>query len=122
MTTPRRGAMRRWRGLPVASSFLTSQMQLIWTGLPQSRNGTGQRGSFTRFSGYRRTWSRSASTTPFSNQIVNEFHSVGLGSSCKMPKTPRVTNEKKNLNRLAGEFLVASRLTQRGYMVTLQWG
>lgn len=34
----------------------------------------------------------------------------------------RVTNEKKNLNRLAGEFLVASRLTQRGYMVTLQWG
>jgi hypothetical protein len=25
------------------------------------------------------------------------------------------------LNRLAGEFLVASRLTQRGYMVTLQW-
>ena len=34
----------------------------------------------------------------------------------------RVSNEKKNLNRLAGEFLVASRLTQRGYMVTLQWG
>ena len=34
----------------------------------------------------------------------------------------KVTNEKKNLNRLAGEFLVASRLTQRGYMVTLQWG
>ncbi len=34
----------------------------------------------------------------------------------------RVTNEKKNLNRLAGEFLVASRLTQRGFMVTLQWG
>lgn len=33
-----------------------------------------------------------------------------------------VSNEKKNLNRLAGEFLVASRLTQRGYMVTLQWG
>ena len=32
----------------------------------------------------------------------------------------RVSNEKKNLNRLAGEFLVASRLTQRGYMVTLQ--
>jgi hypothetical protein len=26
------------------------------------------------------------------------------------------------LNRLAGEFLVASRLTQRGYMVTLQMG
>lgn len=37
-------------------------------------------------------------------------------------KVARVTNEKKNLNRLAGEFLVASRLTQRGYMVTLQWG
>jgi hypothetical protein len=27
----------------------------------------------------------------------------------------RVSNEKKNLNRLAGEFLIASRLTQRGY-------
>ncbi len=27
----------------------------------------------------------------------------------------RVSNEKKNLNRLAGEFLVSSRLTQRGY-------
>ena len=35
---------------------------------------------------------------------------------------PKVSNEKKNLNRLAGEFLVASRLTQRGYMVALQWG
>lgn len=34
----------------------------------------------------------------------------------------KVSNEKKNLNRLAGEFLVASRLAQRGYMVTLQWG
>lgn len=34
----------------------------------------------------------------------------------------RVSQEKKNLNRLAGEFLVASRLTQRGYRVTLQWG
>lgn len=34
----------------------------------------------------------------------------------------RVSNEKKNLNRLAGEFLVASRLAQRGYMVSLQWG
>jgi hypothetical protein len=34
----------------------------------------------------------------------------------------RVSNEKKNLHRLAGEFLVASRLTQRGYMITLQWG
>ncbi len=39
-----------------------------------------------------------------------------------MPKKAKVTNEKKNLNRLAGEFLVASRLTQRGYMVALQWG
>jgi hypothetical protein len=38
-----------------------------------------------------------------------------------MPK-PKVSNERKNLHRLAGEFLVASRLTQRGYMVTLQWG
>ncbi|MBI3838978.1 MAG: hypothetical protein HY288_13735 [Planctomycetia bacterium] len=35
---------------------------------------------------------------------------------------PKVSNEKKNLHRLAGEFLVASRLTQRGYMITLQWG
>jgi hypothetical protein len=34
----------------------------------------------------------------------------------------KVSNEKKNLNRLAGEFLVASRLTHRGFMVTLQWG
>ncbi|HEY1861384.1 MAG TPA: hypothetical protein VGG61_13575 [Gemmataceae bacterium] len=34
----------------------------------------------------------------------------------------KVSNEKKNLNRLAGEFLVASRLTHRGYMITLQWG
>ena len=34
----------------------------------------------------------------------------------------KVSNERKNLHRLAGEFLVASRLTQRGYMVTLQWG
>jgi hypothetical protein len=40
----------------------------------------------------------------------------------EMTSTDRVSNEKKNLNRLAGEFLVASRLTQRGYMVTLQWG
>lgn len=39
-----------------------------------------------------------------------------------MGKKPKVSNEKKNLNRLAGEFVVASRLTQRGYMVTLQWG
>jgi hypothetical protein len=38
-----------------------------------------------------------------------------------MPK-PKVPNERKNLHRLAGEFLVASRLTQRGYMVSLQWG
>jgi hypothetical protein len=39
-----------------------------------------------------------------------------------MASEDRVSNEKKNLNRLAGEFLVASRLTHRGYMVTLQWG
>jgi len=39
-----------------------------------------------------------------------------------MAKAGRVSNEKKNLNRLAGEFLVASRLAQRGYMVSLQWG
>jgi len=39
-----------------------------------------------------------------------------------MAKADRVSNEKKNLNRLAGEFLVASRLAQRGYMVSLQWG
>ena len=35
---------------------------------------------------------------------------------------PKVSNEKKNLNRLAGEFLVASRFSQRGYMMSLQWG
>ncbi len=34
----------------------------------------------------------------------------------------KISNERKNLSRLAGEFLVASRLTQRGYMVSLQWG
>jgi hypothetical protein len=34
----------------------------------------------------------------------------------------RISNERKNLTRLAGEFLVASRLTQRGFMVSLQWG
>ncbi|HEV7373574.1 MAG TPA: DUF3883 domain-containing protein [Pyrinomonadaceae bacterium] len=39
-----------------------------------------------------------------------------------MAKKEKVSNERKNLHRLAGEFLVASRLTQRGYMVTLQWG
>jgi hypothetical protein len=39
-----------------------------------------------------------------------------------MTMAARVSNEKKNLNRLAGEFLVASRLSQRGDMVTLQWG
>lgn len=39
-----------------------------------------------------------------------------------MSKNIKVTNEKKNLTRLAGEFLVASRLTQRGYMISLQWG
>lgn len=39
-----------------------------------------------------------------------------------MAKHVRVTNERKNLNRLAGEFLVASRLAQHGYMISLQWG
>ncbi len=39
-----------------------------------------------------------------------------------MAAKDRVSNEKKNLSRLAGEFLVASRLAQRGYMVSLQWG
>jgi hypothetical protein len=39
-----------------------------------------------------------------------------------MAKKDKVSNERKNLHRLAGEFLVASRLTQRGFMVTLQWG
>jgi hypothetical protein len=34
----------------------------------------------------------------------------------------KVSNERKNLHRLAGEFLVASRLSQRGYMTALQWG
>jgi hypothetical protein len=40
----------------------------------------------------------------------------------KKGRPARITNERKNLTRLAGEFLVASRLTQRGYMVSLQWG
>jgi hypothetical protein len=39
-----------------------------------------------------------------------------------MKKKDKVSNEKKNLNRIAGELLVASRLTQRGYMIALQWG
>ncbi len=43
-------------------------------------------------------------------------------SNDELKENTKVSNEKKNLNRLAGEFLVASRLTQRGYMVTLQWG
>ncbi len=34
----------------------------------------------------------------------------------------KISNERKNLTRLAGEFLVASRLTHRGYMISLQWG
>lgn len=34
----------------------------------------------------------------------------------------KISNEQKNLIRLAGEFLVASLLTQRGYMIGLQWG
>ncbi len=34
----------------------------------------------------------------------------------------KISNERKNLTRLAGEFLVASRLTRRGYTVSLQWG
>jgi len=34
----------------------------------------------------------------------------------------KVSNERNNLRRLAGEFLVASRLSQRGYMTALQWG
>jgi hypothetical protein len=37
-------------------------------------------------------------------------------------KKTKVSNDQKNLTRLAGEFLVASRLTQHGYMITLQWG
>ena len=39
-----------------------------------------------------------------------------------MSAADRVSNERKNLNRLTGEFLVASRLARRGYMVSLQWG
>jgi hypothetical protein len=38
-----------------------------------------------------------------------------------MAKKDKVPNERRNLHRLAGEFFVASRLTRRGYMVTLQW-
>ena len=39
-----------------------------------------------------------------------------------MSTVDRVSNERKNLNRLTGEFLVASRIAQRGFMVSLQWG
>ena len=39
-----------------------------------------------------------------------------------MAESERVSNERKNLNRLTGEFLAASRLAQRGFMVSLQWG
>ena len=39
-----------------------------------------------------------------------------------MSAEDRVSNERKNLNRLTGEFLVASRLAQRGHLVSLQWG
>jgi hypothetical protein len=48
-------------------------------------------------------------------------HRAFAGNMSKVAKS-KVSNEKKNLSRLAGEFLVASRLTQRGYMVALQWG
>ena len=37
-------------------------------------------------------------------------------------KKSKVSNDQKNLTRLAGEFLVASRLAEHGYMITLQWG
>jgi hypothetical protein len=45
-----------------------------------------------------------------------------MGISMGKTRKPKVSNERKNLSRLAGEFLVAARLTQRGYMVALQWG
>jgi len=53
--------------------------------------------------------------------IVRILHCV-LARFCSHFLMSRVSNERKNLSRLAGEFLVASRLTQRGYMVSLQWG
>jgi len=34
----------------------------------------------------------------------------------------RISNERKNLTRISGELLVASRLAQRGIMIALQWG
>jgi hypothetical protein len=43
---------------------------------------------------------------------------IKQGSSEEMP----VSNERNNLPRLAGEFRVASRLTQRGYTISLQGG
>src|SRR5260370_11601580 len=39
-----------------------------------------------------------------------------------MSKKAKVSNERKSLHRLSGECLGASRLTQRGFMVALQWG
>jgi hypothetical protein len=61
-------------------------------------------------------------TTPQRRRQYGSSAIGGVELTIDMSKANRVSNEKKNLNRLAGEFLVASRLTQRGYMVTLQWG
>ncbi len=62
-------------------------------------------------------------TQPAAESLVG---SQGIETSTvarmKKEKKGRVSNERKNLNRLAGEFLVASRLAQRGFMVSLQWG
>lgn len=58
--------------------------------------------------------------------IIASAAHAAAGASARtlglMMVADRVSNERKNLNRLTGEFLVASRLAQRGYMVSLQWG
>ena len=51
------------------------------------------------------------------NNTLSSFNNMDVQDTDE-----KVSNERKNLHRLAGEFLVASRLTQRGFMVTLQWG
>ncbi len=56
--------------------------------------------------------------------LFNVSANASIANCCKLrpPVNDKVSNERKNLHRLAGEFLVASRLTQRGYMIAMQWG
>ena len=38
------------------------------------------------------------------------------------PKKEKVSNERKQLYRLTGEFVVASKLCRQGILISLQWG